>query len=250
MNSDEKESSTGCGEFIIFMCNSMSPFVNPFTSPSSSTKKDHNTCRTAITDIDDSCRILELKLKHFEEQILNNKRKAIGFGKHKKTKQKALYHLKIVKLYESKNETMLNIQLTLAMLKIEISSADTMATVVTTLDTGNKALTILTNKLDSMQVDDIMDSINDSVDQLKDINTIMSEGTTDAFDDKELEKELQELMTSSSLDLLPSIKDIKIKDNSHYQRGIFGGKKNTNNEGKGKKGKKKEGKMKYEALSG
>ena len=181
---------------------------------------DSGSTNNVATTIDDSCRLLEKKLKYFNEQIDINTRKArtIGNRDNKKgTKKQAIYYLKLNKLYEKHCDRIIDIQLQLAGLKLEISTAMTISTVVTSLDHGNKVLKTFTSAIDACQVENIMDDLKESIDQLNDTSNILSEDLGDGrYNDKELEKELKQLMketpiTSTSA---PDIEVITISSNN------------------------------------
>ena len=146
------------------MGNECSPIGGNFWNNDSSSTAYHSVddsgSNDAATIIDDSCRLLEKKLKYFNEQMEINTRKALTIGNRdnkKGTRKQAIYYLKLNKLYEKKCDQITDMQLQLAGLKLEISTAMTISTVVHSLDHGNNVLKTCTNAINADKVEDIMD---------------------------------------------------------------------------------------------
>jgi hypothetical protein len=159
--------------------------------------KGKNTQHQISIKFQDAFKILDLKQEYFGDitQKMTNDIKELE-KTHKNDplkKQMQINKLKLIHLYKIQRSKLLDIKLKLEEINLHIESGTLIRKVHEVLVEGSNNLKMLNDKLDSLDVDELMSDLKESIENLNDTSAIISD-TNDKNVDKEIEDELNELI--------------------------------------------------------
>ncbi|KAH3758452.1 Snf7 family [Pelomyxa schiedti] len=166
----------------------------------------------AITQLRDTITTLEKREAFLQRKATQEGEQATSFIRAKNRKS-AMMCLKRKKTYEAQIDKINGARMTIEQQVFAIESADTNLLALKNMQVGAQALKNIHKSMTPDDVEDTMDEIRDQMEIATDISNAISQpiGAAEAFDETELENELEQLEQQALDEQLAAVDEIPVK---------------------------------------
>ena len=174
--------------FIYIMGENVSKYIPNFIYRNH--EYDKQQIEEGILKFKETLTFLKNKIKYMNENVIKYMKEA-KYLYEINNKSGAIHQLKLKKMYEKEIKKIESIQFTIEGNILHMESISVMLETVSTIKNSSSYIQLINNNLDISKVENIIESLWDQKETSNDIENILSENTSDEFDENELLEELQ-----------------------------------------------------------